>query len=34
MMGRRKKWKITSIGLTVFTLSAAVCWAFPLYWRW
>jgi multiple sugar transport system permease protein len=32
MMGRRKKWKITSIGLTVFTLAAAVCWAFPLYW--
>ena len=26
------RWKITSIGLTIFTIAAAVCWAFPLYW--
>lgn len=26
------RWKITSAGLTAFTLAAAVCWAFPLYW--
>jgi len=29
---RAGRWKITSIGLTIFTLAAAVCWAFPLYW--
>jgi multiple sugar transport system permease protein len=30
--GRLSRWKITSVGLTIFTLAAAVCWAFPLYW--
>jgi len=26
------RFRITAVGLTIFTLACAVCWAFPLYW--